>query len=329
MLATNINAPASATRTQTLGRASARQQLTPQRCLSSTTRSPPSGNAERTTTYAAGRPTAPRGVDSWPVCTGVPSPCKVPLTQASRERCACGSRELCRSCSSSASRSPAAVATTTTPPSVGRAQVRGRRALRRPRVRGVRRVDHRRRGHARRDRSLPRPPDAGPAGGGSEGLDRRTRRLRRHRGVPLLRRADRRSEDRARRPDQRLADGRGLRRLRRGRRRRRHRQRPRRLPDDHRGRHRREQREGRRDEHLHRAGTRSSSCCGARTARRTVPARGRSSDYTTGAQRRPPGDVPAPATRSLLERPDAACRRRGRPTAAPTARSSSTTPTRR
>ena len=51
----------------------------------------------------------------------------------------------------------------------------------------------------------------------------RPRRLRPDRGVPLLRRSDRRRGDRARGADQRLAARRGLHRLRRGRRRRRHR----------------------------------------------------------------------------------------------------------
>ncbi len=102
------------------------------------------------------------------------------------------------------------------------------------------------------------------------------RRLRPDRGVPLLRRPDRQPRQRARGSDQRLADGRGLRRLRRGRRDGRHRQRHRRLPRDHRRRasSRPTRRAARRTSRP--VGTPSSSCSGARTSPRTAPAHGRS-----------------------------------------------------
>ena len=96
------------------------------------------------------------------------------------------------------------------------------------------------------------------------------------RGVPLLRRPDRQRGDRTRGPDQRVADGRGLRRLRRGRS-------PRpgiindpdTYPDDRRGTAGVAQRGGRRDQHLH------------RLARHRVPALG--SGPQRGRARRPPG----------------------------------------
>ena len=77
------------------------------------------------------------------------------------------------------------------------------------------------------------PTDADPRGGEGR-LARRPRRLRTDRGVPLLRRPDRRRGDGPGGSDQRLAARRGLHRLRRGRRDRRHHQRPGRLPDDRR-----------------------------------------------------------------------------------------------
>ena len=91
----------------------------------------------------------------------------------------------------------------------------------------------RRRCNASLEAFVAAPTEADPRGR-QAGLARRPRRLRPDRGVPLLRRPDRQPRRRARGPDQRLADGRGLHRLRRGRPDRRHHQRRRRLPRDHR-----------------------------------------------------------------------------------------------
>ena len=137
----------------------------------------------------------------------------------------------------------------------------------------VDRVGHR---DADRDRRLPRRPDRRDARRGQAGVAHRSRRLRPDRGVPLLRRPDRQPRRRSRGPDQRLADGRGVRRLRRGRCRRPASSTtpptsPRSPPTSSSRPTRRAARRTSRP-----AGTRSSSCCGVRTCRRTVPANGRS-----------------------------------------------------
>ena len=162
-----------------------------------------------------------------------------------------------------------------------------------------------------------------------ERVARRPRRLRPDRGVPLLRRPDRQPRRRARGPDQRLADGRGLRRLRRGRRRRpassttppatprspptcssrptKRAARPTSPP----------------------AGTPSSSCSGARTSAPTAPAHRPVTDYTTApnAERRATYlDARSPSCWSTTSPRSPTS---GRPTAAPTAPSSSPIPTRR
>ena len=108
-----------------------------------------------------------------------------------------------------------------------------------------------------------------------KGVAERTRRLRRHRGVSLLRRPDRRPAGRPGGQDQRVADGRGLRRLRARPAEGRHRQRHDGLSEDHGAASSSRPTSGVARRTSRRAGMRSSSCCGARTARRPVPATGR------------------------------------------------------
>ena len=207
---------------------------------------------------------------------------------------------------------------------VVRAQGRRRRALRRHRVRDIRHVDRERREDERRDRSLPRRSEHKPPEERAPGLADGARRLHRERAVSLLRRPDRRPEDRTRGPDQRVADGRGVHRLRPRRRARRDHQRPQGAPDDHRGRHRREQREGRRDEHLVRLARDRVSALGPGPfgERPRHTARERLHD---GQERRPPRARTCGSRRSACATTCAASAPRGRP-AASTARRSSTIP---
>ena len=169
----------------------------------------------------------------------------------------------------------------------------------------------------------PRRSDRRNAGGGQAGVAGGPRRLRAHRGVPLLRRADRQRDGRAGGSDQRLAARRGLHRLRRGRRRGRHRQRPGRLPDDR----------------CRAAQPRSTS----RAARANIstgwhaiefllwgqdlsadgPGERPVTDYTTANQRRPPGDLPDARQRPAARASQRAWSTPGRPMPTTTARRSS------
>ena len=88
--------------------------------------------------------------------------------------------------------------------------------LRRPGLGGLRRLGRQRHDHAGGRRRLPRRPDRRQPRRRQGGVADRPQRLRPDRGVPLLRRSHRQPRRRPRGPDQRLADGRGLRRLRRG-----------------------------------------------------------------------------------------------------------------
>ena len=178
-----------------------------------------------------------------------------------------------------------------------------RHDVRRPRARRVRRVDRSAEAHAARHRRVHRAAERGDARGGAQGVAERARRLRRDRAVSLLRRADRRSRGRAGGPDQRLADGRGLRRLRRGQAEGRassttargiRRSRPTSSSRPTSGAARRTSR---------RAGTRSSSCCGARTDRRTAPARGRRATTRRAPNAKRRADVPAAHDAAADRRP--------------------------
>ena len=127
-------------------------------------------------------------------------------------------------------------------------------------------------------------------------------RLRPHRGVPLLRRADRQRGDRPGGSHQRLAARRGLRRLRRGRRQHGHRQRHGHLPDDRRRADLVAERAGRRGQHLDGLARHRVPPLGPGPLRRR-PRRAAGDRLHGGAERRPPGHLPHRRLRPAHRRP--------------------------